>query len=290
MSKQRIIGIDMGATKVHVGVVEDGLVVKETKFPTSANAPKAQIIGEIIKGIEPLVDSSILGIGIGAPSLVDEEKGIVYDVQNIPSWDTVYLKDDLENYFKKPVYITNDANIFVLGEKIFGEGKEYKHLVGLTLGTGLGTGVILNNELYSGVLSGAGELGSIPYLDETIEDYCSGKFFLNKIGVEGDKLFAMAKSGDSKALDVYKQFGAHLGSLIKTVLFIFSPEAIVFGGSISKSLPLFQETMHEALQGFPYKSVTDRLKIHTSKTANVALLGASSLVSRRLVQQTGSLR
>lgn len=268
----------MGATKVHVGLVEDGLIIRENKFLTSSNASKELIVKEIIKGIEPLFDAGVQGIGVGVPSLVDEEKGIVYDVQNIPSWDKVHLKEDLENHFKKPVSITNDANVFVLGEKMFGQGKEYRNLVGITLGTGLGAGIVLNNELYSGVLSCAGELGSIPYLDQTIEDYCSGKFFLHKIGTEGGKMHELAKGGDAMALEVYRQYGEHLGNLIKIVLFTFSPEAIIFGGSISKSFPFFQESMYNSIQSFPYKAIVERLEIKSSEKANVAILGAAALV------------
>ncbi len=282
MSKQKIIGIDMGATKVHVGVVEDGRIVRESRFPTSANAPKEQIVGEIINGIEQLFDSGVEGIGVGVPSLVDEEKGIVYDVQNVPSWDKVHLKERLEDYFKRPVFISNDANIFALGEKTFGEGKGYRNVVGITLGTGLGTGVVLNNKLYGGMLSCAGELGSIPYLDFTVEDYCSGKFFLNKTGTEGEKIHALAKEGDAMALEVYRQYGEHLGSLVKMVLFTYSPEIIIFGGSIIKSFSFFQDSMHSCIQGFPYKIVLERLKIKLSTTAGIAILGAAALVKERV--------
>jgi glucokinase len=282
MSKQKIIGIDMGATKVHVGIVEDGLIIRENRFPASANAPKEQIVNEIINGIEPLFDAGVQGIGIGVPSLVDEEKGIVYDVQNIPSWDKVHLKESLENHFQKPVFITNDANIFVLGEKMFGEAKEHKNVVGITLGTGLGAGVVLNNNLYGGMLSCAGELGSIPYLDLTIEDYCSGKFFLQKYNTEGEKINTLAKEGDAMALEVYRQYGEHLGNLVKIVLYTYSPEVIVFGGSISTSFSFFQESMHACIQGFPYKAILERLKIKPSKTAGIAILGAAALVKERV--------
>lgn len=281
MSRQKVIGIDMGATKVHAGVVENGRISCERRFPTSATAPKEQIIKEIIEGIEPLLDAGVRGIGIGVPSLVDEERGIVYDVQNIPSWDTVYLKEDLENHFKKPVYITNDANIFALGEKMFGQAQGYSNVVGITLGTGLGAGVVLNNELYGGMLSCAGELGSIPYLDLTIEDYCSGKFFLQEFNTEGEKIHARANEGDAMALEVYRQYGEHLGNLVKIVLFTYSPEIIIFGGSISTSFSFFQESMHNCIRGFPYKAILERLKIETSTTAGIAILGAAALVKER---------
>ncbi|HET8855240.1 MAG TPA: ROK family protein, partial [Salinimicrobium sp.] len=200
MSKDKIIGIDVGATKIHVGVVQNGKIIEEKKFPTSAQAPEQQVMQELMEGIAPFIGPDVLGIGIGVPGLIDPELGIVYDLVNIPSWKRVPLKTSLEERFKIPVAVTNDANTFALGEKIYGKAQKYKNMVGITLGTGLGAGIIINNDLYAGAYSCAGELGGISYLDETIEDYCSGKFFKNKFGMEGKELLSLAEKGDAKAL------------------------------------------------------------------------------------------
>ncbi|MDX5481361.1 MAG: ROK family protein [Hymenobacteraceae bacterium] len=277
MGRYKILGIDIGATKVHAGVVQDGRLVKEVRFPTSSQAPKEQVISELIQGITPLVDAEVIGIGVGVPGLVDEEKGIVCDVQNIPSWKEVYLKDALESHFNLPVYITNDANSFAAGEKIFGKAKEFRNLVGITLGTGLGTGIIIDDKLYSGTLSSAGELGGVPYLDKTIEDYCSGKFFSNIWGTSGDELYALAKAGDANALTAFEKYGEHVGNAIKLVLYILSPQAIVLGGSISSCYPLFQKGLQKSLAAFPFRSVTAQLTIEISELDNAAILGAAAL-------------
>src|SRR5690606_14058721 len=108
-------------------------IIGEAKFPTSAQAPQEQVIQEIIDAITPFIDLDVVGIGIGVPGLIDPEKGIVYDVVNIPSWKKVPLKDSLENHFRIPVVVTNDANTFALGEKMYGKARKYKNLVGITL-------------------------------------------------------------------------------------------------------------------------------------------------------------
>lgn len=281
MQNQKVIGIDIGATKIHAAIVEDSKIVDELKFPTSTNAPEMQIVSEIIKGIEELAGQDFSGIGIGVPGLVDEEKGIVYDLWNIPSWKEVFLKKYLEDHFNKPVHITNDANTFVLGEKVFGQGGRFKNMVGLTLGSGFGTGIIANNQLYSGTISGAGELADIPYLDNNIEDYCSGKFFRNHFGMEGGELHALAREGDAQALEIFHQFGGHLGNVIKIILYVLSPEAIFLGGSVSQSFDFFKDAMQERVQSFPFKRVINQLIIQPSEIANASILGAAALVKMR---------
>jgi glucokinase len=278
MNSSKVIGLDIGGTKIHIGVVQAGNIIAELKLPTSAQASKEQLVSEIIAGIQSLMDDSIMGIGVGVPGLVDEQQGIVYGVQNIPSFQEVHLKKYLEAHFSKPVYITNDANSFVLGEKLYGRGQAYRNLVGLTLGTGLGGGIILNNQLYSGTLSGAGEFGGIPYLDKTIEDYCSGKFFLNQFGLSGGEVYAQVQQGDAQAQEIMNQFGRHLGNALKIIMFALSPEAILFGGSVSHCFPFFQAAMRASLQEFPFKQITDQLVIACSTMPNGAILGAAALV------------
>ncbi|PRY02918.1 glucokinase [Pontibacter ummariensis] len=274
---QKIIGVDIGATKTHVGVVQDGKVLSEIRLATSAHAPKEQVLKETAEGIEYLIDSETVGIGIGVPGLVDEKRGIVCGVKNIPSWKEVHLKQYLEDYFNKPVYVTNDANSFVLGEKIYGKGKKFKNIVGITLGSGFGTGIIASNKLYSGTLASAGEFGGIPYLGKTIEDYCSGKLFKNEFGTNGLLVQALAEGGNTSALEMFEQFGYHLGNAIKVVLYALSPEAIFLGGSISKSYPLFEKAMRVSLESYPFRAVIEKLIIEPSEIDKAAILGAAAL-------------
>ncbi|MDF7814817.1 ROK family protein [Hymenobacter sp. YC55] len=278
----KYIGIDIGGTKIHIGVVQNERIIQEIQFETSAAAPKEQILGALVDSIKTVMDGEVAGIGIGVPGLVDEQNGIVHNVQNIPSWREVGLKQHLASYFKEPVYITNDANAFAIGEKMYGKGKEYTNLVGITLGTGLGAGIIINNGVYSGTLSSAGEFGCIPYRDKTIEDYCSGKFFVQNYGLPGTEFHALAQRGDSKALEAFSQYGEHLGNAIKIILYTLSPEAIFLGGSISKCYQYFQEALHRSVREFPFKIITDRLVIAPSELGNAAVLGAAAVCKSKL--------
>src|SRR5699024_1594521 len=135
-------------------------------------------------------------IGIGVPSVVDVEEGIVYDVQNIPGWNEVPVKDFLEARFNKPVAVNNDANCFVLGEFFFGKGQGYDLVVGLTLGSGFGAGLVLNSQLYNGANCGAGEVGMLPYNNTIFEHYCSGMFFEREFGLSGKQIFKKAQKGE----------------------------------------------------------------------------------------------
>lgn len=265
-----------------MGLVEGGILGRELKFATPTQAPEGEIIGAIIGGIEQLGGTDFCSIGIGVPGLVDEEKGIVFDLWNIPSWKEVFLKKQLQEHFQKPVHITNDANTFALGEKLYGRGREFKNLVGVTLGSGFGTGIIIEEKLYSGRLSSAGELADIPYLDKTIEAYCSGKFFPRQFGMEGHKIHALAKEGDAYALDIFHQYGGHLGNALKLILYMLSPEAIFLGGSVSQSYAFFKAGMQERLNSFPFKRVSSQLLIEPSELANSSILGAAALAEMKL--------
>jgi len=273
----RIIGVDVGGTKIGVGLVEGTQISQYENFGITADGTEEQVINEVIGAIESVFRNNVHGIGIGVPSLVDVEKGIVYDVQNIPSWKEVHLKEIIENRFHKPVFITNDANCFIVGEKYFGKGKPYSHIVGLTLGTGMGAGIIINNHLYTGVNCGAGEFGSIPYLSHTYEYYCSGQFFINEYHLQGIEVYERVMQGDETALKIYREFGKHVGNAIIAVLFAVDPEAIFLGGTISKAYPYFKETMLEIINTFPYRRTVDRLVIDVTEKTRIAVLGAAAL-------------
>ncbi|MBO0358577.1 ROK family protein [Hymenobacter sp. BT186] len=277
MHTTKYIGIDIGGTKIQVGVVQDGVIVQELRFETSTTASKEQILAELASHLETVVDAEVAGIGIGAPGLVDEENGIVYKVQNIPSWQEVHLKQYLTRHFDKPVYLTNDANAFAVGEKMYGQGQPFANLVGLALGTGFGAGIIINHDVYSGVLSSAGEFGCIPYRDKTLEDYCSGKFFTQQTGRPGAEWHALAAQGNAEALNVLTEYGRHLGNAIKIILFAMAPQAIFLGGSVSKCFNYFRGGLYESLQEFPFQIVTEQLVIAPSAIENVAVLGAAAL-------------
>ncbi|UCE42940.1 MAG: ROK family protein [Candidatus Aminicenantes bacterium] len=277
MANESVIGVDLGGTKVSIGKVESHRIIKHVSANITTMGKDRQILDEVIAALEDLFDPGIAGIGIGVPSIVDVEKGIVYNVQNIPSWKEVHVKEILEDRFQRPVYVNNDANCFAVGEKYFGKGKKFRNLVGVTLGTGLGAGIIIDNRLYSGPNCGAGEFGSISYRDRIIEYYSSGQFFENVHGIKGNRIYEMASKGDERSLEIFTEFGTHLGEAIKTILFAVDPEAIILGGSVCQSYPFFEKAMWEKIKTFPYWKTIDHLVIETSDQKQIAVLGAAAL-------------
>ena len=277
-----VIGVDIGGTKISAGWVEDHKLVKSHTLPTPVGKGEKEVLHTLAKAIAGLGLKEFSGIGIGIPGLVDTDKGMVYDLQNLPDLAGTALKDEVESIFSCPVEINNDANCFVLGVKSREEGRPFNHIVGLTLGTGLGGGLILNGELYEGIGTGAGEIGFMPYKESILEHYCSGQFFYRQYGLSGKEAKTRAVNGDKKAREMYAAFGRHLGEAIKMVAHIFAPEAVVLGGSISSSFWLFEKSMWESIRSFPYAHVVDRIQVMPATSPGLAMVGAASLISRKL--------
>jgi glucokinase len=150
-------------------------------------------------------------------------------------------------------------------------------MAGLTIGTGLGSGLILNQKLYSGKNCGAGEFGMIDYLDQYVEFYASGSFFKNVYRTDGEVVFKQEAKGEEPALKMYADFGIHLGNAIKMILYALDLELIILGGSVSKAFPYFSKTMWERIQTFAFEKSAKSLKIKVSELANSGVLGAAAL-------------
>lgn len=269
------IGVDLGGTNVRAALMDGTTVVRKEKAPCPAKGTQEEVIEAIAALIEPLVCEEVTSIGMGVPSVVDTKRGIVYNVANIPSWQEVHLKDIFEERFGIPVHINNDANCFALGESRFGQGRGYKDVVGVTLGTGVGSGIMIGGHLYEGRNAGAGEIGCLSYLDKDYESYCSTPFFVAH-NTSGAELAAKAQAGDAEAQALWDEFGHHIGELVKAVLFAYDPEAIIFGGGIAAGHPYFKKAMYKTVQTFPYETAKD-VKILFSEDGDMGLYGASVL-------------
>jgi glucokinase len=211
------------------------------------------------------------------PGLVDTDNGIVYDVVNIPSWKKVHLREAMEDRYHLPVFINNDANCFVLGEFYFGKGKGADSMIGLTIGTGLGSGIIINKKLYAGRNGGAGEFGMIDYLDKYVEYYASGQFFKNVYQTDGETVFKKAEQGNAEAIAMYEEMGTHLGSAIRTILYALDVELIILGGSVRHAYPYFSKSLWQSLESFAFQNAVKNLKIEVSELSNSGILGAAAL-------------
>ncbi|SFB00202.1 ROK family protein [Algoriphagus aquimarinus] len=276
--EKAILGLDIGGTGIKGGVLINGHLEDIRSIATPARESKQFILETIAEFIETYTAYDLVGIGVGIPGLVDVREGIVLGLSNIPAFQHVELKKFLTERFSKPVFINNDANCFASGVHKFGVGRKFNHLVGLTLGTGIGGGIVINGHLYSGVNSAAGEWCSATYLDHDFEHYCSGKFFDKYYHSKPKALAKLALTGDPVAIKAFEEYGHHLGELIKHILYALAPEAIILGGSIRKTYPLFKKSLLKSLSTFNYPTVIERLQILPSEMDETAIHGAVALV------------
>ena len=274
---ENIIGVDIGGTSIVGGRIEGHRIVAQVTTDTHAQEGGEKTLDILKEVIRRLMTTETKAIGIGVPSVVDREKGIVYNVQNIKEWEEIHLKSILEKEFNIPVYLDNDANCFAYGEKIFGKGRAFKNFVGITLGTGVGGGIIQNHRLLLDSNGGAGEFGEIPYLDSILEDYCGSRFFTRTTGLSAYDIARKAREGDTQSINVYNEYGRHMAVLVKIIILILDPQAIIFGGSISQSFELFRESMYENLKDFPYPRSVAKIQIMTSDLLHMGILGAGAL-------------
>jgi glucokinase len=271
------IGIDLGGTNIRGGLVSEDNLSSVLSQKINASGSVDDVLTDLLSLVDKLISPSVKAIGIGVPGLVDTDHGIVYDVVNIPSWKQVPLGQLLGDRYHLPVYINNDANCFALGEFYFGKGKGANSMIGLTIGTGLGSGIIINKKLYAGRNGGAGEFGMIDYLDKYVEYYASGQFFQNFYQTDGETVFKKAKEGDGKAIQMYEEMGAHLGNAVKTIMYALDVELIILGGSVRHAYPFFSKTLWQSLESFAFQNEVKNLKIEVSELANSGLLGAAAL-------------
>jgi glucokinase len=282
MDEERtVLGVDLGGTNVRAGILTGDRLGGIKSSRIDARAPAEEVFGQVCAAIDACKPAPFAAIGMGVPSLVDAERGIAYDTLNIPGWTEFPLRKRLEDRYRVPAFVNNDANCFILGEKRFGKGRPYRTLVGLTLGTGLGGGLIIDGRLHAGRLGGAGEFGMVPYRDRFVEYYAAGQFFKNVHGVTGEEAASRAAAGDAAALAMFREYGTHLGNAIQVVLHVIDPEIIILGGSVSREFRFFEAGMRESLRTFAYPRVVETLKIEVSELPNAGLMGAAALCLER---------
>lgn len=315
------IGVDLGGTNISAGIVSSsGKVIMREKIPTMVSAGGKTVVNRLALIISMLLQKApsgirkkIVGIGVGIPGMVEHEKGIVHEPPNIPALDGVNVKKFIQNKFKKPAFIANDANAHALGEHMFGAGKGTKNMICITLGTGLGGGIILNNHLYVGSFENAGEFGHIVIRKEGIpcncgnhgcvEAYVGANFIAAramkaiKAGtkssvvklVNGDLskitprlLEQAARKGDKYARELWAEVGKEIGTAIVSLANILGPEKVVVGGGVSRAGDILFKPMIKEFKSRSYRYLRERVKIVPGKLLDDAgILGSSSLVFKQ---------
>lgn len=271
------IGIDLGGTTIQVGHVDNGTLREVHSGSTPASEPKETVLKKIFELVDRLPAEEADSIGAGVPSMVDVKAGIVYDVQNIPSWTEVALKERIEARYGVPAYVHNDANCFALAEHRFGSGQGQSPMVGITIGTGFAGGIVVDGTLLSGQNCGAGEFGTVPYRSGIYEHYCSGQFFERRHDTTAKKAHERAKNGEEEAMAMFDAFGTHIGRAVQLILYTVDPSHIVMGGSVRHAYPFFKQAMWREIETFEFPRSLDTLTFERSTLDHAGILGAATL-------------
>jgi glucokinase len=306
------IGVDLGGTKIAVGVVDPkGHVVSRLRVPTPADPDL--ILDAIADAVHELRYGccDVRAIGVGAAGYVDEHRSTVHFAPNL-SWRDKPIRAQLEQATRLPVVVENDANAAAWGEYVYGAGAGYDHLVMVTLGTGLGGGVISNGQLFRGRFGMAGEIGHYRAVpgglpcrcgqDGCIEQYASGDAHSRRAreqaaaapdraaallalgdgtpaGIAGSHVTAAARAGDPFALDVFEQTGCWVGQVLADLTAILDPAVFVIGGGLGETGELIrrpaERAYRQALGAGPYRLCAD--VVTATVGADVGLIGAADL-------------
>ena len=306
--KNLVLGIDVGGTNVKLGIVDaGGRILARSSMPTkSYNRNKTLLIKAIFSQIHTLLQNSqislkrLCGIGIGLPGAVDPFKGQVIFLPNIPGWKNVSLRAIFEKEFGVPTLLENDVNMIALGEWKFGAGKGKNDMICMTLGTGVGGGLIMDGKLYRGVSFVAGEIGHMP-INETgpacncggwgcFEQYVGNRQLLEKIARNfGDKnltipdVYKLANQGDAKALTFFAETATHIGNGLVGVVNLLNPPLIIIGGGVSNNHRFLFPTINQVIRKRAMSVQARRVKIvHAKLGDDAGILGARVLLTEGL--------
>lgn len=294
----KVIGIDIGGTKINACLIDDkGEILERKEVPTNANRGREVVLENIKNAIYDLSYKEAIAVGIGTPGFIDSENGIVTFAGNIKGWTGLNLKEAVEEFVDIPVFVENDANIALIAEKWIGACKDYDNIVMITLGTGLG-GAIYTKE--GGLLSGShfqgAELGHMILhaggdpctcgQNGCAESYCAGsaltKGYKKLTGKElsGQAIFDLVKT-DNDARKVLEDYQSDLGYLLTSLRNIFDPDVIVVGGGVIHAKDVFWDGMVSKYQ--EYCNKPSEVDIIPAKFLNNAgVIGAAKIAFERV--------
>lgn len=302
-------GIDIGGTSIKYGVTtKDGTILFQDSIPTEPEKGPEHMVSCLQKLIHDISDAfpELLSFGVGFPSVVNPTDGCIYYPPNLPGWGIVPLVQLLQSATTLPVAIDNDANAAALAEAKLGAGKNASHFLYVTLGTGVGGGIIVNHSIFHGDRGGAGEIGHIiiraddepgdelPYRTGTLEHHI-GRYGLIRMAKEIAKnhsnslihsysnldvedISHCADEGDEAAIACMKQAGTLLGLGLATILAVLDMRVIVIGGGISQSSSLFYDATLSTLKARALPTIAQLAEIRKAHFSyNAGLVGAAML-------------
>ncbi len=281
------VGVDFGGTNIKVGVVTSrGTVAAKVVLPTRNHTTPSTFLDGVACAIERLASTlglrltSLQGLGVGAPGLIDGQHGIIHRLVNIPGgWPRVPLRQLLERRFPCPCAVDNDVNVIALGEWTFGAGRGTRHSVYVTLGTGVGGGLVIDGKLVRGASGSAGEIGHITIQPDGPTCACGNRgclealvgtaailrrarqmirthkggalatFANRKDGPLSPELVSRAaRVGDRAAREIWQEVGSYVGLGLSKVITLLNPERIVIGGGVAKAWPWFAPSLLKTIR------------------------------------------
>lgn len=304
-------GVDIGGTTVKMGLFDkEGCVLDKWEIPTNRDNDGASILPDVADSIrEKMQEKNIeaddlAGIGVGAPGAVDEEGTLVSGAVNL-GWDVFNIPKVLNGYLDIPVKAANDANAAALGEMWQGGGKGYNDLVAVTLGTGVGGGIIINGNILTGAFGAGGEIGHIHIEDrETEECGCKNKGCLEQYSsatgivriaqarlamddtpsvlrhkrLSAKAVFDAVKENDKVAEEIAEEFGEYLGKGLAIVSSVVNPEIFVIGGGVSKAGDVLLPYIMEPFQKYAFGPCKDTKFALATLGNDAGIYGAAALV------------
>lgn len=289
-----IIGVDVGATKISAGLVYGNVVPKLIKVPTEASLGAKHIINNIIKVIKIFDNPKIHALGVAVAGEIDPSLGIVVSSPNMPKdFKNIHLARILKRIFKKDIFVENDANCFTLGEAVYGAGKKYNIVIGLTLGTGVGSGMAIQKKIYHGSTGRATEFGHMTIAENGfpcgcghlghLEAYASGtgmiRIYQELSGEKKDTFFIeeMAIRKQRHAVRTFKIMSHALGVGIASLINGLNPDIVILGGGLTRVKLLLSPISGFVKKEIVYHSLK-KTKIKLSQLKDKApIVGASLL-------------
>ncbi len=293
MDGKRVIGIDLGGTKILAGVVDrDGHVEHRREHQTPLGSQQ-ELLGGLDDAVEELLDDDVAAVGFGIPSPIDQKAGRALQAVNIPLDETTDFRTRMSERFSLPVGIENDANAATYAEFHFGAARDVDTMVMLTLGTGCGGGAVIDGQLYRGWA----EFGHMVIVHDGIpcQGTCTGRGHLEPYvtglaatklaqeefgpAVDAHRLVRLAREGEQRAVEILDGIGRHLGSGIGTLVNIFNPELVVIGGGFAAAGDFVFDPAREVVAREGLAGAGKRVRIVRAELGTAAGLIGAALVA-----------
>lgn len=301
------VGIDFGGTSVKLGVCRDGeLLMIDTPIITADFNGPAALITEMAARVAKLREQypDIAAIGVGVPGLVDFEHGFVHILTNVPGWVQVPLKAILSEKTGLPVVVENDANAMAYAEFRYGAARGLNNIVALTMGTGIGGGLILNGQMYRGSGCAAGEIGQMSIhmdgksghygnlgalekytgnreiAEHAVQRYAEAHVTKTVEECTPKKIADAATAGDDIARQIWQDIAEWLGTALSSIAWLLNPDAFVIGGGVAQAGDLIFDPLKRKVQSMLSTVVWERLQIVPAKYSNEAgIIGNAALAA-----------